>query len=75
MATIQTTPEKESKIENSHKISICDITKNNTSEILQKIEGLAAIYLQGYSDLFIKYIHSFIQHCVWNLQDIRKTVL
>ena len=59
MATIQTTPEKESKIENSHKISICDITKNNTSEILQKIEGLAAIYLQGYSDLFIKYIHSF----------------
>lgn len=40
-------------------VSICDLTKNNASMILQKMEYQVPIYLQGYSDLFTKYIHSF----------------
>jgi hypothetical protein len=39
-------------------ISICDLMKNNTSEILQKMEYQVPKYLQGYSDLFTKYLHS-----------------
>jgi len=49
----------EPKTEEKSKISICDLTKNNTSEILQKMEYQVPIYLQGYTDLFSKYIHSF----------------
>lgn len=45
---------KDEKMENS----ICDLAKNNTAEILQKIEYQVPIYLQGYSDLFTKYLHS-----------------
>jgi len=50
---------QESKNETKQKISICDLTKNNTSEILQKMEYQIPIYLQGYTDLFTKYLHSF----------------
>lgn len=49
----------EPKIEGKSKISICDLTKNNTSEILQKMEYQLPVYLQGYTDLFTKYLHSF----------------
>jgi len=50
---------QESKNKTKPKISICDLTKNNTSEILQKMEYQVPIYLQGYTDLFTKYLHSF----------------
>lgn len=49
------------KIQNSKKeeqISVCDLMKNNTSEILQKMEFQVPKYLQGYSDLYTKYLHS-----------------
>jgi len=49
----------EPKIEEQSKISICDLTKNNTSELLQKLEFQLPVYLQGYTDLFTKYLHSF----------------
>lgn len=39
-------------------ISVCDLMKNNTSEILQKMEFQVPKYLQGYSDLYTKYLHS-----------------
>jgi len=47
------------KTDEKEKISICDLTKTNTSEILQKIEYQIPLYLQGYTDLFTKYVHSF----------------
>lgn len=47
------------KTDEEEKISICDLTKTNTSEILQKIEYQIPLYLQGYTDLFTKYVHSF----------------
>lgn len=49
------------KIQDSKKeeqISVCDLMKNNTSEILQKMEFQVPKYLQGYSDLYTKYLHS-----------------
>lgn len=47
---------RESKKE---KISICDLAETNTSEVLQKMEYQVPVYLQGYTDLFTKYLHSF----------------
>lgn len=47
---------KQDKKEES--ISVCDLMKNNTSEILQKMEFQVPKYLQGYSDLYTKYLHS-----------------
>lgn len=49
---------QESSSVKSQQISICDLMKNNTSEILQKMEYQVPTYLQGYSDLFTKYLHS-----------------
>lgn len=48
----------DSKLEKT-KISICDLFQTTNSEILQKMEYQVPIYLQGYSDLFTKYLHSF----------------
>jgi hypothetical protein len=39
-------------------ISICDVMKNNTSEIIQKIESKFSIYAQLYTDLYTKYLHT-----------------
>ena len=55
----QTALKNDTKIEKTSKISICDLSQNNVSEILQKMEYQVPIYLQGYSDLFAKYLHSF----------------
>ena len=48
--------ESVSKIEN--KVSICDIMKNNTSEIIKKIESQAPSLMQKYSDLYMTYLHT-----------------
>jgi len=61
MEQMQTSQEVTLKKETGRKnnsISICDLLKNNTSEILQKVEYQTPTYLQGYSDLFTKYLHS-----------------
>jgi hypothetical protein len=39
-------------------ISICDVMKNNTSEVIQKIESKFPIYAQLYTDLYTKYLHT-----------------
>ncbi len=45
-----------SKIDN--KVSVCDIMKNNTSEVIKKIESQAPLLLQKYSDLYVMYLHT-----------------
>ncbi len=45
-----------SKIEN--KVSICDIMKNNTSEVIKKLESQAPLLTQKYSDLYVTYLHT-----------------
>lgn len=39
-------------------ISICDIMKNRTSEIVKKIECQLPLSVQQYSDLYTAYLHS-----------------
>lgn len=59
MAKIIKTAKKEadsSKKENV--VSICDVMKNNTSEVIQKIESKFPIYVQLYTDLYTKYLHT-----------------
>jgi hypothetical protein len=50
--------EKDESSEKENSISICDVMKNNTSEIIQKIESKFPIYAQLYTDLYTKYLHS-----------------
>ena len=45
-----------SKIEN--KVSVCDIMKNNTSEIIKKLESKTPSLMQKYSDLYMQYLHT-----------------
>jgi len=45
-----------SKIEN--KVSVCDIMKNNTSEVIRKLESQAPLLTQKYSDLYVTYLHT-----------------
>ena len=45
-----------SKIEN--KVSVCDILKNNTSQVIKKIESQAPSLMQKYSDLYMTYLHT-----------------
>ncbi|MGI0056876.1 MAG: hypothetical protein ACREAK_05825 [Nitrosarchaeum sp.] len=59
MSTKDSAVLNDTRIGKTTKISICDLTQNNTSEILQKMEYQVPIYLQVYSDLFTKYLHSF----------------
>jgi len=40
------------------KISLCEIMKNNTSDIIQKLEVDLPILFQNYSDLYSRYLHS-----------------
>ncbi len=48
--------ENVSKIEN--KVSVCDIMKNNTSQIMKKIESQSPSLIQKYSDLYMIYLHT-----------------
>lgn len=59
MSHQQTELKKEPSSAKTNEVSICDLMQNNTSEILQKLEYQVPIYLQGYADLFTKYLHSF----------------
>lgn len=53
---------KKENIENQpgedNPISICDLMKGNTSEVLKKMESQIPTYLQLYSDIYKEYIHT-----------------
>lgn len=51
--TESTNPSKESTI------SICDIMKNNTSEVIKKLESQVPSLVQHYSDLYSEYLHIY----------------
>jgi hypothetical protein len=48
----------EKNTSNESEISICDIMKNRTSEIVKKIECHLPLTVQQYSDLYTAYLHS-----------------
>jgi len=39
------------------KLSMCDIMKENTSEVIKKMESKMPSLFQNYSDLYTKYLH------------------
>jgi len=41
------------------KISICDIMKEDTSEVIKKMESKMPSLFQNYSDLYTEYLHMF----------------
>lgn len=58
MAKIIKTVKKESESQGKDTVSICDVMKNNTTEIIEKIETKFPIYAQLYTDLYTKYLHT-----------------
>ena len=40
------------------KISVCDIMKSGTSQVIQKLESQIPLKLQQYSDLYTAYLHT-----------------
>ena len=55
--TIKTVKRETESLEKNDSMSICDVMKNNTSEIIQKLESQIPTYMQLYSDLYSKYLH------------------
>lgn len=58
MAKIIKTVKKASESSEQDVVSICDVIKNNTTEIIEKIESKFPIYAQLYTDLYTKYLHT-----------------
>jgi hypothetical protein len=46
------------KNNSDEKISICDIMKNNSSQIIRKLESQVPSRVQQYSDLYSAYLHT-----------------
>ena len=47
-----------SKSGENGKISICDVMKEDTSKVIQKLESQIPLNLQQYSDLYSAYLHT-----------------
>lgn len=43
---------------NNEKISLCDVLKSNTSNVIKKAESQIPSFAQLYSDLYSEYLHS-----------------
>jgi len=48
----------EMSVQNNH-VSVCDIMKGNTSEIIRKFESQIPSMIQNYSNLYTEYLHVF----------------
>ena len=48
-----------SNIKNENDVSICDILKTDTSEIIKKLESQVPSAFQNYSNLYNEYLHMF----------------
>jgi len=44
---------------NEEKLSICEIMKDDTSEVIRKMESQVPSLFQNYSNLYTKYLHMF----------------
>lgn len=54
---IKTSKREAESLEKKETISICDVMKNNTSEVIRKLESQIPTYAELYSDLYTKYLH------------------
>ena len=51
------------------KLSICEIMKDDTSEVIRKIESQIPSLFQNYSNLYTKYLHMFDDMFLGHLQN------
>ncbi len=58
MSKTSETKQNEKLSENKNVISICDVMKDNTTNIIRKIEFQLPTYVQLYSDLYTEYLRS-----------------
>lgn len=49
----------EEKSDKQKKLSICDIMKDDTSEMIKKLESQMPSLFQNYSNLYMEYLHMF----------------
>ena len=52
--TTETTEETSSQVD----VSVCDIMKGNTSEIIKKMESQIPTYFQMHSDVYTEFLHT-----------------
>lgn len=57
MATAIKAYKRELEDKQNVSLSVCDIMKENTSEIVKKMESKVPSYVQLYSDIYTKYLH------------------
>lgn len=50
---------KSSKKHDDKKLSLCDVLKEDTSEVIKKLESQAPTLFQNYSNLYSEYLHLF----------------
>jgi len=46
-------------IKDEDKISICELMKEDTSEIIKKLESKVPLHFENYSNLYAEYLHMF----------------
>ena len=49
---------KQESTSDASQLSICDVFKDNTTAVIEKLESQVPAYLQMYSDLYTEYLHS-----------------
>lgn len=58
MTSNVTDVKSEKVVENKETLSICDIMKDNVTEIVGKMESQVPTYLKLYSDIYTEYLHT-----------------
>jgi hypothetical protein len=48
---VSNTRPQEKTIDNTHHLSVCDVMRDNTNEVIMKIEGLLPSYIESVTDL------------------------
>jgi len=56
---MDTNIKSDSKKQNENKISLCDVLKEDTSEVIRKLESQTPLLFQNYSNLYAAYLHMF----------------
>ncbi|HXU95053.1 MAG TPA: hypothetical protein VFP45_01320 [Candidatus Nitrosotalea sp.] len=48
---------QEKKLDNASTFSMCDLMRNNTNEVISKVESLAPTYIENFTNLQSEYFH------------------
>ena len=54
----QSKPKQLKKQSSNEQLSVCDIMKDDTSEVIKKMESTMPVIFQSYSDLYTGYLHT-----------------